>query len=99
MALAGQDVVSAVTATNPRAVKVKTASTPVLAANANRNGLNLLNDSPNNIYFSLEGTAVLDKDFVLYPAGAWDGIISGALWIGSVTAIAASESNLLVAEV
>lgn len=99
MALTGQNVISAVTAENPRAVKVQTASTPVLPANANRNGLNLLNDSPNNIYFSLEGTAALDKDFVLYPGGSWNGIISNVLWTGLVTAIAASESNLLVAEV
>lgn len=87
------------TSENPRAVKIKTSSTAVLPQNLNRNGLNLLNDSANNIYISLEETAELHKDLILFPGGSWDGIISGKLWLGQVNGIAASESNLLVTEV
>jgi hypothetical protein len=90
-----------VTATSPGAVTVGVASALILPANINRNGLQAVNASANAISIGLGHAAVLGQDIWLAASGgAWDGTISGKLWLGSLFAIAAGAgSDLALTEV
>lgn len=91
---------SAVTPTSPRSVAVGVTSTSVLAANPSRKGSEFENTGTTTISLGLGNAAVAGDDIVLAPSGAWNGLISGVLWLGSVNAISsAAGGTLAVVEV
>lgn len=76
---------------------VGTSSTSVLASNANRKELTVVNDSANTIYLSLSGTAVLNEGIRLNANG---GSYTNTNYTGAVTAISSvADSNLTTLEV
>ena len=81
-------------------VSVGVASAQILAANLGRKGLQVVNASANAISIGLGHAAVLGNDIWLAAGGgAWDGTISGKLWLGSLFAIAAgAASDLAIIE-
>lgn len=69
-------------------VTVKEASVQLLAANAGRRGLEVINNGAKAVRLSLGTAAVAKQGLWLAPGGGtWNGQLSGALWIGSVFAI------------
>jgi hypothetical protein len=82
-------------------VKVKTTTTAVVAANLNRNGLEIVNESANSIYLQLGKAAVAEEGlFLAASGGSWNGMVGPMVWTGSVFGLAATaESNVTVAEV
>ena len=93
--------VTTVTSESPGAVTVGAASGLILPANLSRKGLQAVNTSSNAISIGLGHAAVLGNDIYLEPSGgAWDGTISGKLWLGALYAIAGGAgSNLALSEV
>ena len=82
-------------ATNTK-VSVGSSSTTVLALNANRIAAILVNDSDEEIYVSLSGTAVMNEGIRLNASG---GNLIETEYTGIITAICASGSkNLTVVE-
>ena len=80
-------------------VDVGSSSTSVLGANAGRRFLFLVNDSDENIYVSLSGTAVLNEGILLTAGGGALTLDIASMWLGSISAICASGSkNLTVSE-
>lgn len=94
----GREGVFAVTASSPRSVAVTGASSQVIAANANRKGLEIINTSETAVSLGLGAAAVAGDDIYLQPGGSWSGTISGVLWRGAVTAIG-EGGKLAVVEV
>jgi hypothetical protein len=88
----------AVTPASPTFTSVGVASTSVLAANASRKGLYLVNTSTATISLAFGATAVLNSGVTLYPQGQyWMDAFN--LTVGTVNAIAsAAASNLAVQE-
>lgn len=88
---------SAQTAASPGPVKVGNAWELVLAANAERGGLEIQNIGAEAITLGL-GDEV--ANIVLEPKASWNGTLSGRLWTGAVHAISAKAGNeLAVTEV
>lgn len=80
-------------------IDVGATSTPVLAANADRRFLFLVNDSDENIYVSLGSVAVLNEGILLTAGGGALTLDIASMWLGSISAICASGSkNLTVSE-
>ena len=80
-------------------VDIGSSSTSVLASNANRRFLFLVNDSDENIYVSLSGTAVLNEGILLTAGGGALTLDIASMWLGAISAISASGSkNLTVSE-
>ncbi|KKM92956.1 hypothetical protein LCGC14_1213200 [marine sediment metagenome] len=71
----------------PASASVGVASAEVVAANADRTGLVLLNLSKSSISFGLEGApAVLNSGITLLTGGAWT-MDKGNFTLGAITAI------------
>lgn len=82
----------------PAAATVGVSSAQVLASNANRTGLLLINTSVNTIYLGLGATAVIGSGITLYPGGTWE-MNAFAFTTGAINAIAsAASSNLAIQE-
>lgn len=80
-------------------VAVGATSTAVLSQNTDRKYLGLVNDSDEEIYLSLSGTAVINEGIRLNASGGAFELISTDMYIGAITAICASGSkNLTVTE-
>ena len=80
-------------------VSVAAASTEILATNANRNFAELVNDSNEEIYLSLGGTAEASKGIRLNPLGGTYSINAMNLYTGAINGICASGSkNITVVE-
>lgn len=80
-------------------VSVGLVSTLVLGANPNRRFLFLVNDSDENIYVSLSGTAVMNEGILLTSGGGALTLDIASMWLGSISAICASGTkNLTVSE-
>lgn len=78
----------------PTAVAVGVASTAVLAANAARKGLILVNTSAAAISLNVVGgTAVLNSGITLYPGGTWvmDSFSYTVAAINGIASVAASN--------
>jgi hypothetical protein len=71
-------------------VKVKTTTVPLLPANPQRLGLNIVNAGPTNVlYLGLGVPAVLKEgNGPLIVNGSWDGRLGNELWKGAVNGIA-----------
>jgi|ERR1035441_9362047 hypothetical protein len=82
-------------------VKVKTTTTEVVAANENRNGLEIVNEGANSIFLQLGKAAVLNEGiFIAASGGSWNGMIGPVVWAGSVFGIAeTAETSVSLAEV
>lgn len=87
--------ITAATVVGQDAASVGVASTAVLAANPSRLGVSLYNDSANNIYLGLGGPAVNGKGIKLVAGASWDGKLADAVWVGTITAIAAAAASSL----
>lgn len=75
------------TALAPASSSVGTTSVLVLAANASRRGLVLMNISKKKISFGLDGaTAVLDSGITLLGGGAWT-MDRGSFTVGAIEAV------------
>lgn len=83
---------------SPTAASVGTVSAQIVAANASRKGLILVNTSTAHISLGFGVAAVLDSGITLYPAGAFNmGYLD--FDIGAVNAIAsAAASNIAIQE-
>lgn len=68
-------------------VDVAATSTLIIAANAARTGLEVINDGPSDVYLGRDGVADIGEGLMLTPGGSWDGKVSGTVWIGAVHAI------------
>lgn len=80
-------------------VAIGSASTSVLAANLTRRFLFLVNDSDENIYVSLGGTAVVGEGILLTAGGGALTLDIASMWLGSITAICTSGGkNLTISE-
>lgn len=75
-------------------VSIGTSSTQVLAANSNRKLLILVNDSDENIYVSLGGTATLNNGIRLNANGG-SFVLDNPIYKGVVNAISSSGSKTL----
>jgi len=97
----GGSGLTVVTSESPGSVSVGVASSLLLPANLSRKGLQAVNASSNAISLGLGHAAVLGNDIWLAAAGgAWDGTISGKLWLGAIYGIAAgASSDLALVEV
>jgi len=83
---------------SPTAASVGVASAQVVAANASRKGLVLVNTSVNRISLGFGATAVLDNGVTLYPGGVFE-MDERIFDLGAVNAIAsAASSNLAIQE-
>ena len=83
---------------SPTAASVGVASAQVVAANANRKGLVLVNTSTARISLGFGAAAVLDSGITLYPQGSFQMDIA-TFDLGAVNAIAsAATSNLAIQE-
>src|SRR5580693_8702503 len=94
--------VNEVTSASPKKVKVKhSGSTEVLKENANRNGLEIVNQGANSIWLELGAAATEEAGiFLAASGGSWNGMVGPMLWTGPVNAIAATaETNMTVVEV
>ena len=83
-------------ATKATNVEVEEASTEIIAANENRNGLELVNTSTQPVYLGL-GKAGEAKKGILLTAngGSWDGLIGPMLWTGSVFGAAGGAKSIV----
>ena len=89
---------SSLTASAPAAAAVGIASAQVVAANANRKGLILVNTSAVNISLGFAQTAVLNSGVTLTPNGSFS-MGEYSFSTGAVNAIAAAPaSNLAIQE-
>ncbi len=88
-----RETVAAVTGKSPRSVAVGAAAAAVIAANAERKGLEIQNTGPEPVSLGLGAAAVIGDDVVLAPGASWNGTISGVLWRGAINAIAAKAGN------
>ena len=80
-------------------VDVGMSSTLILGANAGRRFLFLVNDSNENIYVSLSGTAVMNEGILLTSGGGALTLDIASMWLGSISAICLSGTkNLTVSE-
>jgi hypothetical protein len=99
--LSSDSVVStktALTATAPASATVGITSSQVLAANANRKSLVLVNTSLGNISIGFGATAVLNSGITLYPNGTFC-MDEYMYTTAAITAIAANaSSNLAIQE-
>lgn len=96
---------TAVAATSPNTVKVKTTSTELLKLNAAREGLEIVNAGTTNMYLGVGKAAVLKEGILLTPGGSWDGRLGPEpgrgerVWDGSVFGIAeTAEESATVLE-
>lgn len=86
------------TSSSPVAASVGTSSAQVVAANANRKGLTLINTSVNTISLGVGATAVLNSGYTLYPGGSFN-MDEYCFDTAAVNAIAsAAASNLAIQE-
>lgn len=86
------------TSNSPIAVSIGTSSTVVIAANSNRKGLILTNNSSAKIYLGLSNTAVLGSGVLLLPGGSFT-MDEFCFDSGAVSAIASvAASSLTVQE-
>ena len=78
-------------------VEVEKTSTKVVAANENRNGLELVNESTAAIYLSLGTKAAEEKKgiFLAKEGGSWNGQVGPIVWTGEVLAISPSAKSIL----
>lgn len=101
--VASQDFVTVtskqdLTPASPTAASVGVASAQVVAANASRKGLTLINTSNNRISLGFGVAAVLDSGVTLYPQGSFE-MDEYSFDLGAVNAIAsAAASNLAIQE-
>jgi len=80
-------------------VEVGAVSTLILGVNLGRRFLFLVNDSNENIYVSLSGTAVMNEGILLTSGGGALTLDIASMWLGSISAICASGTkNLTVSE-
>lgn len=79
----------------PDGVTVGATSTTILAANANRNFADFVNDSDEVIYLALGGAAVMNKGIRLNAAGGNFEINSTNIFLGAVYAICSTGSKNL----
>jgi hypothetical protein len=84
---------NALTSNSPTAVSVGVTSSEILAANANRKGLILVNTSSANISLGLGTAAVLNSGITLYPGGAFnmDEYCFTTAAINAIASVAASN--------
>jgi hypothetical protein len=87
---------NALTSNSPTAVSVGVTSSQILAANANRKGLILVNTSSANISLGLGTTAVLNSGITLYPGGAFnmDEYCFTTAAINAIASVAASNIGI-----
>lgn len=78
------------TETNPTST---TSSTTALAANANRKGGYLVNDSDTDIHVSWGGTATTSRQKVRANGGSINFVISGMVYTGAVNTIHAGSGS------
>ena len=84
---------------NDTFVTVEAESTLVLAANRNRVGCDLTNDSKQTMYLARGHDAVIGSGFRLNANGGSYRIGTSNLWLGTVYAICADgQANLCVSE-
>lgn len=89
---------TALTPSAPSAAAVGVASAEVVAANASRKGLSLVNTSTARISLGFGAAAVLDSGVTLYPGGVFD-MDQFSFTVGAVNGIAsAALSNLAIQE-
>lgn len=92
-------LITALTAASPTAVSVGTGSGQVVAANANRKGLVLINTSTGKMSLGFGATAVLNSGITLMPSGGTFVMDPHLFSTAVVNAIAANAaSNLAVQE-
>ena len=80
-------------------VDIVLVSTSVLSTNSIRRFLFLVNDSDENIYVSLSGTAVMNEGILLTAGGGALTLDIASMWLGEISAICLSGTkNLTVSE-
>lgn len=77
-------------------VAVATTSTAIAAANTDRKGGLLFNDSDTKIYLGLGEAAVVGDAFILEPGDSWDFILGGNVWTGTVNGIHSGTGTKVV---
>jgi len=83
----------------PTKISVGSSSSTILAANANRNFAVFVNDSDENIYISLSGTAVMNEGIRLNSNGGAYEINQTNMYTGIIKGICSSGSkNITVTE-
>lgn len=77
-------------------VEVEESSTEIAAADENREGIEVINDSGAKIYLGFGTAAILHTGAYLAPGGTWDGKNGGGpIWYGSVFGIATAAKSVV----
>lgn len=85
------------TASAATAVSIATSTTTVVASNANRKGLTLVNLSNAKISLGLGASAVINTGVTLYPGGSWE-MDNFNFTTGAVNGIASAASSVLAVQ-
>jgi hypothetical protein len=88
--------IAVITTVTHTPITVAALTTTVVAANADRKWLLLVNDSDETIYIKLGAAAVLNQGIRLNAAGGTLELTEGSLYLGAVNGICASGGKILL---